>query len=122
MATHKTKKKPATTRKPSAAKAASPVLNKSEFIRQRADKKAAEIVAQAKALGVSMTVGFVHTVRANARRKVAAASGAPAARRGRPAASAPAPTGSNSEAQFKSLVLRIGLDRASALLRQIENT
>ncbi len=95
--------------KPAGAK-----VNKSAFIRERADKKPAEIVAEAKKLGLGISLTFVYAIRGAAKKK-ALKTGVGAA----PAATASSGQLASAEAQFRSLVIRVGTERATEILRRL---
>jgi hypothetical protein len=99
-------------------KKASKALNKSEFVRSMPEGlSAAEIVAKAKAAGMSLTAGHVYTIRAAAKRK----EGIPARGRRSAGRNGVASNGSNSaERQFITLALDLGLSQAEALLTRIK--
>ncbi len=91
--------------------------NASEFIRgMPTTLKAADVVAAGKKKGISFTPGLVYIVRG----RVAGKAGGPAKagkrgpKRGRAAAA------SSSDAQFRRLVVELGVTRAKALLNEVE--
>jgi hypothetical protein len=97
------------------AKKISPKPNKkmslSGFIRSMPNAKAAEVVAAAAKKGIKLSEKYVYVVRSGDRKR----TGKAAVGRGRRAKQ----TGNNVERDFRSLVLRIGVDRAQALLTEI---
>lgn len=121
--------------------------NKSAFIRDLPRSlSAAEVVAKGKAKGMSFSEAYVHAVRAAAKKKGSVKSSAKAAaaddgskvsrmravlkkgkvKRGRPATvvSGGEPdtaTASTKEAQLKTLVAAIGLDRSRAIFSAVES-
>ena len=82
----------------------------SEFIRSMPHAKAAEVVAAAAKTGIKLSEKYVYVVRSGDRK-----SGKATVKRGRPAKQ----IGNNVETDFRKLVLRIGVDRAQALLTKI---
>lgn len=108
-------------------------INKSQFIRSfPADTSPAEIVAAAKAKGISFSPNYVSTIRTASNKKAKKASGgAVVAKRkpGRPKgsknkvkapAAAHAPASGSAESTFKKLVLDLGTTRARQLLDQVQ--
>jgi hypothetical protein len=106
-------KKTATKRKPSsrATTTAPATGSKTAFVTARPNQTAQEVVAEAAQHGITLTAGYVYNIRAMAKRKAGATTG------GRARAAA---TDSGVETQFRSLVLRIGLDRAESILSDIK--
>jgi hypothetical protein len=96
--------------------AAKAVPNKSEFVRNQPEGlSAADIMAKAKAAGITLTPAHIYTIRAAAKRR----NGAAAPRGRRPSGGASA--GGGPERQFIALALDIGLGRAEALLAQLKS-
>ena len=90
--------------------------NKSDFVRSMPEGlSAAEVVAKAKAAGMSLTPGHVYTIRAAAKRK----QGVPP-RGGRGAGRGAMLGGSARERQFIAIALDMGLAQAEALLARIK--
>ena len=91
--------------------------SKSEFIRtRRPGMTAKEVVAEAAALGMTMSEHFVYNIRSTAKKKaskLAPTLSASAARTitGRAA---------SREAEFRRLTLALGLDRSKQLLAEVE--
>lgn len=106
--------------------------SKSTFIRQHPDLSVDELVAKAEEEGMSIAPNLVYKVRGRA--KTGSVSAAPT-RRGRPPRAAaarepgtvaakkePAPARANdNETTFRKLVLELGLQRAKALLVEVED-
>ena len=93
-------------------------VNKSEWIRSQSSSiPAKEIVAKAKAQGISLSLAQVYTTRSNANKKPGRA-----ARSGRPQSSAVAELRGDSETSFRRFVLTLGLDRVEAMLAQIKRS
>jgi hypothetical protein len=109
-------------------------INKSQFIRSfPADTSPAEIVAAAKAKGISFSPNYVSTIRTASQKKAKKSGGAVVAKRkpGRPKGSknkvkapaavrASAPASGSAESTFKKLVLDLGTTRARELLDQVQ--
>ena len=97
-------------------------MNKSKFVRQFPESVSrGEVVAKAKAAGIELTEAYVSSIRSAARsRKANAVKRGP----GRPKATAPkAPrkTGaSDTDQQFLSLVLELGVRRSEDLLARVK--
>ena len=113
MAAKKTSKSKAPTKKPSKAK---PAVNKSQFIRDNADKSPGDIVKLAKSKGFDLSIAMVYTILSEFRKKQGKAKAGP---KGKPAKTVPAParTGSlkDAEATFGALILRLGLERSTEI-------
>lgn len=115
------------------AKRAQKTTSKSTFIRQYPDLSVEEVVAKAKEEGLSILPNLVYKVRGRA--KARAFASAPIAKRGRPpripeardASSGPvsrepaSPRSGDIETAFRKLVLELGLQRAKALLAEVED-
>ena len=86
---------------------------KSEFVRARPNKTAQEIVAEATEHGLPMTVGHVYNIRAIDKKKGGTAA-APSPTRAR----APQ-AGGDVERELRTIVARIGLDRAEAVFAEV---
>jgi hypothetical protein len=100
-------KKSTTKRKPSSRGNAAPAAagSKTAFVTARPNKTAQQVVADAAQHGTTLTVGYVYNIRAMAKKKAGAGG-----ERDRAAAS-----DAGIEPQFRTLVLRIGLDRAERM-------
>lgn len=95
-------------------------VNKTAWIRsQPAKAKAKDIVAKAKAEGITLSISQVYTARSTGRKKNAKAAGARAA--GRSAGNSTASAKSD-ELAFRRLVLAIGLQRAEAYLADLKRS
>lgn len=123
MATRKSgkaqRKRPSTrASKSRPARSSAPAFGaKSEFVRARPELSAQEIVAEAAKHGIELTTGHVYNIRALDRKKGGGAgTTAPRGARGR----APVRAETDVDVQFRTLVVRIGLDRAKALLSELE--
>ena len=112
---------------------AKPTINKSQFIRSFPnDTSPADIVAAAKAKGISFSPNYVSTIRSasNKKTKKSVSAGAPTAKKkpGRPKGSknkVPAATtrvasSSSADSTFKKLVLDLGTTRARQLLDEVQ--
>ncbi len=101
----------------------------SSFIREQpATMKASEVVAAAKAKGISLTAGLVYSVRQAAKKKAAKARSEPTSgkRRGRPPAAAKVASkavvvsaGGDRERQLVQLAVDLGLGRAIELIESV---
>lgn len=92
-------------------------VNKTAWIRsQSASTPAKELVAKAKAEGITLSVAQVYTARSTG--KKAGAVRTTKARVGRPAAG----TGKSDELAFRRLVLSIGLPKAEAFLADLKRS
>ena len=85
---------------------------KTEFVRARPDKTAQEVVEEATQQGLSLTVGYVYNIRTLERKR--------GSRRPQRAPVPARSTVGGSEQSFRTLVLRIGLDRAEAVLSELK--
>jgi hypothetical protein len=122
----KTKLSGGSSTKPSAPRGKSAArdgkLSASEFVRQHADKKAAEIVELAKAAGIKVTAGLVYTTRAYDKKKggETAPKGKPGPKPRAKKVQALPSRASNiaAEEQFKQLLAAIGIERARSLIEE----
>src|SRR5579872_3913726 len=102
-------------RLPMAKKKSGP--NKSDFIRSLpAPMPAADVVAKAKEAGITITAGLVYAVRAAQKKKSAKAG-----RGAKAAAAAPAKgsSGATHRAEFRRLLILIGLDQGEAFCAEM---
>jgi hypothetical protein len=112
---------------------AKPTINKSQFIRSfPSDTSPAEIVAAAKAKGISFSPNYVSTIRSASNKKSKKSGSAEPKKPGRPkgsknkkkpaaaAASAPRAHSTGAESTFKKLVLDLGTTRARQLLDEVQ--
>lgn len=92
--------------------------SKAAFVRANPTASAREIVELGAKQGISLTVGHVYNIRAEDKRKrgQAASGQSPAA------ASQSAREASQLEAQLRTLVIRIGLDRAERVFSELKST
>jgi hypothetical protein len=100
--------------------------SKSDFVRAHAGVGAVELVALAKKEGVTLTQGHIYNIRAQDKKRAAknggATNGATAVTNGATKARATkATTGGPEESQLRALVLRIGLDRAEAVIAKLKD-
>jgi hypothetical protein len=103
-----------------ARKSKSPLGAKAAFVRANPAGTAQELVKLAKAQGLGLTVGHVYNIRSNDKKKQGAvdpAGSAPAASRSE-RSSAESPL----DAQLRTLVIRIGLDRAERVFTELKST
>jgi hypothetical protein len=103
----------------SAAKQTAPKKQtKAAFVRSLpATTPAKDVVAKAKATGISLSENYVYNVRATSKisRRTGRASGSRSRKVG------PSRTTASSEATFRRLVLDLGLSRAKNLLAEVEH-
>jgi hypothetical protein len=108
--TRSTKKRAGKHKQSSSANGSAPAFgSKTAFVRARPNKTAQEVVAEAAQQGLTLSVGYVYNIRATAKKNGGSVT-APAL---------PVASGSGIEMQLRTLVLRIGLDRAERILSEI---
>lgn len=90
---------------------------KAAFVRNHPNLKAQEIVELAKQQGITLTVGHVYNIRATDKAKQAKEQGGKAPN-GR---TRPAGEGSSLDAQLRTLIIRIGLDRAEQIFGDLKS-
>ena len=91
--------------------------SKAAFVRANPTVPARELVELGEKQGISLTVGHVYNIRAEDKKK--RGQGAPDEASG----SAPAPKPSSQlDAQLRTLVIRIGLDRAEQVFAELKST
>lgn len=104
---------------------------KSQFVRSKPAATAQEVVDLAKKQGIKLTASHVYNIRANDKRRGQSTSStdqsppSPPAKRGRKAGNGLATQSSGVaplDAQFRTLVLRMGLDRAEQLFSELKAT
>src|SRR5262245_33096253 len=90
---------------------------KAAFVRAHPSTPAGELVELAEQEGMTLTVGHIYNIRS--KHKKQAGETAPA---GAEPAAAPAPRGdaSSLDAQLRTLVIRIGLDRAERVFAELK--
>lgn len=105
--------------KKKAAVASKKPVSKTAFIKNLpATMPAKDVVDKAKTEGIKLSVAYVYSIRASAKKK----SGAPASRKsGRPAGTANRKAGSSAEHDFVRHAFAIGFDRASHLLHSVRS-
>ncbi len=103
---------------------------KSQFVRSKPDITAQEVVELAKKQGIKLTASHVYNIRANDKKKNQGGSKSPVVKTSRKSkaknglvaranrSNAPAPL----EGQFRTLVLRMGLDRAEQIFSELKST
>ncbi len=107
------------------------VVNKAEFVREQPRTlPAKEVVAAGARIGITLTPDYVHKVRSYSKPKPAAPRPAAPARKPTPVAKSavhrrpqPAPVSSrvaSGHAEFRRLVLELGLQRARNLMAEVE--
>jgi hypothetical protein len=101
-----------------ARKSKSPLGAKAAFVRANPSGTAQELVKLAKKQGLGLTVGHVYNIRSNDKKKSADPMGTA------PRASSSERSSSDSplDAQLRSLVIRIGLDRAERVFSELKAT
>lgn len=112
-------KKNPTKKSPDAASksvASTPTMSKSDFVRSQPGTPAAEVIRRGKEMGLKITESLVYNVRAAERNKRKDSNDAPSTM-----ALAPAELGSPLlERQFRTVVVRLGLDRSEQLLEDFK--
>lgn len=88
---------------------------KAAFVRAHPSTPAGELVQLAEQEGMSLTVGHVYNIRSKLKKQ----GGAPAASEPTAAAS-PSRDGGSLDAQLRTLVIRIGLDRAERVFAELK--
>lgn len=96
--------------------------SKAAFVRANPAVSAPELVTLAKKQGITLTVGHIYNIRASDKAKQQkapsnGASGAPAGTRAHPVAELP-----RLDAQLRTLILRIGLDRADQIFSELRSS
>jgi hypothetical protein len=93
---------------------------KSAFVRANPNVPAQDLLAMAEKQGIPLTVGYIYNIRASTKAKggEVKAAGRATAERG----AAPASGGSGLEAQLRTLIIRIGLDRAEQVFAQLKKS
>lgn len=94
---------------------------KAAFVRNNPTVPAQEVVELAKKHGLQLTVGHVYNIRAEDKRKrgVAEQAAAPSAPQ---AAASSSGDGGPLEAQLRTLVIRMGLDRADRVFTELKSS
>lgn len=103
-----------------AKKSKLPFGSKAAFVRANPNIKASDLVKLAKKQGIIMTSGHIYNIRAEGKKKPNAASSSSVATK-------PSTTASTSglprlDAQLRTLVIRIGLDRAEQIFSDLKST
>jgi hypothetical protein len=107
-----------------ANKSKAPHGSKATFVRANPSLAAPELVKLAKQQGITLTVGHVYNIRASDKsrqRTVGSSQASPLA------GAAPLPSGAKAdsprlETQLRTLILRIGLDRAEQLFSELKSS
>lgn len=91
---------------------------KAAFVRSHPSTPAAELVQLAEQEGLSLTVGHIYNIRSKQKKQggEAGSAGAEAAA----TVSAPRADASSLDAQLRTLVIRIGLDRAERVFAELK--
>lgn len=96
---------------------------KAEFVRSRPETTVKELIALAKAQGMALTEGHVYNIRSNDRRRGDIVS-SPTIGRARATNGAGASRSSEAgslEPQLRTIILRMGLDRAEAIFSDVKS-
>jgi hypothetical protein len=96
---------------------------KADFIRQRSNKTPAEIMADAKKVGVKLTMGQIYSQRSADKAKGKSGPGAgarKAGRRGGRGGGRRAAGQAGAEQQLRVAIAKLGLDRARSILDEVE--
>jgi hypothetical protein len=105
-----------------ARKSKLPLGAKASFVRANPSATAQEIIKLAKKEGMTLTAGHVYNIRAEDKKKqtpsVDGQEAAPTARRSR----ASSGDSSQLDAQLRTLVIRIGLDRAERVFSELKSS
>jgi hypothetical protein len=102
-----------------ARKSKSPLGAKAAFVRANPSGTAQELVKLAKKQGLGLTVGHVYNIRSNDKKKQSAD---PMGTAPRASSSERSSSDSPLDAQLRSLVIRIGLDRAERVFSELKST
>jgi hypothetical protein len=107
-----------------ARKSKQPLGSKAAFVRANPDATAREVVELGEQQGISLTVGHVYNIRAEDKKKRGQASSdsAVTASASTSSAGSSAREWSQLEGQLRTLVIRIGLDRAEQVFEQLKST
>jgi hypothetical protein len=98
--------------------------SKAAFVRANPTATAREVVELGEQQGISLTVGHVYNIRAEDKKKRGQASSDAVSAPSASTSSSGASTKESSqlEAQLRTLVIRIGLDRAEQVFEQLKST
>jgi len=110
-----------------ANKSKAPHGSKATFVRSNPTLAAPEIIKLAKQQGIALTLGHVYNIRASDKAKQRSGGGsqpsATASAGSAPAARSPVKTElPRLDAQLRTLILRIGLDRARQIFAELESS
>jgi hypothetical protein len=97
-----------------------PLGAKAAFVRANPTATAQELVALGKKQGISLTAGHVYNIRADDKRKRLAQESGGAERPVRSASSSSEQ--SQLDAQLRTLVIRLGLDRAEQVFTELKSS
>jgi hypothetical protein len=91
---------------------------KAAFVRAHPSTPAGELVQLAEQEGLTLTVGHIYNIRSKHKKQ----AGETGSAGGEPAAAVPTPRGDSSslDAQLRTLVIRIGLDRAERVFAELK--
>lgn len=106
-----------------ANKSKAPHGSKATFVRSNPTLAAPEVIKLAKQQGIALTLGHVYNIRASDKAKQRSGGGQPSAS----ASAAPAKSPVKAElprldAQLRTLILRIGLDRAEQIFSELKGS
>ena len=104
-----------------ARKSKLPLGSKAAFVRANTAATAREIVELGEQQGMSLTVGHVYNIRAEDKKKRDQGLSEASTSDG-PTSNTSAKASSQLEAQLRTLVIRIGLDRAEQVFEQLKST
>jgi hypothetical protein len=103
-------------------KSKQPLGSKAAFVRANPAATAREIVELGEQQGISLTVGHVYNIRAEDKKKRDQASSDTTLTSSTSSSGSSAKESTQLEAQLRTLVIRIGLDRAEQVFEQLKST
>jgi hypothetical protein len=98
-----------------------PLGAKAAFVRSNPSATAQELVKLGKKQGISLTAGHVYNIRAEAKRRRLSAD-VPGTEIAARAATTPRSASNQLDVQLRTLVIRIGLDRAEQVFSELKST
>jgi hypothetical protein len=104
------------------AKNKTPHGSKAAFVRANPAVSAPELVKQAQKQGLSLTVGHIYNIRASDKSKRQPGQPGPAAADGARSPASTAQELPRLDAQLRTLILRIGLDRADQIFSELRSS
>jgi hypothetical protein len=105
-----------------ANKSKAPHGSKATFVRANPSVAAPELLKLAKQQGIALTLGHVYNIRASDKAKHRTNGSSQPSAEARPAASAAKTELPRLDAQLRTLVLRIGLDRAEQIFSELKSS